>query len=311
LNDHAGDGGPVERRGAARARSALLVVNAKSRQGAAARDEIEQRLAAHGVASSHRDCDGRDAMSALIAAEGPAHDLVVVGGGDGTLNAAAKGLIEAGRPLGVIPTGTANDLARTLGLPLDIEGAARVAATGRPRRIDLGSVNGEPFFNVASMGLSVEIARRLTSDVKRRFGKLGYAVAAAAALSRARPLRAHIRGDGRDLRMLALQVSVGNGRFYGGGNQVSERAEIDDGRLDVYALKFVKAWRLVLMLRSLRAGEHGAWREIERLTGAEFEVRTRRPRSVNADGEIITQTPARFEVLPGALDVMVPSKGAA
>jgi diacylglycerol kinase (ATP) len=287
-------------------RSALLIVNAKSRRGAAARDEIEARLSALGVAPVYRDGGDRDATSSLIAREGPSHDLIVVAGGDGTLNAAAKGLLEAKRPLGVIPTGTANDLARTLGLPDDIQGACRIAAGGRARRIDLGLVNGEPFFNVASVGFSVELAGQLTSDVKQRFGKLGYAVAAAKALSRAKPFRVRIVTEHRRLRLLALQVSVGNGRFYGGGNMVSEHAEIDDGRLDLYALKFVRAWRLVLMLRSLRYGEHGSWREIKSLTGDRFEVRTRHSKPVNADGEIITQTPALFEILPGALEVMTP-----
>ncbi|RXF72955.1 lipid kinase [Hansschlegelia zhihuaiae] len=287
-------------------KSALLIVNAKSRQGATARHEIEERLSGLGVTPVHRVSADRNEMSALIAREGPSHDLIVVAGGDGSLNAAAKGLLEAKRPLAVIPTGTANDLARTLGLPTDIAGACRVAAEGRPRRIDLGSVNDEPFFNVASVGFSVELAGQLTSDVKRRFGKLGYAVAAAKALSRTKPFRVRIVTGDRALRLLALQVSVGNGRFYGGGNMVSEHAEIDDGRLDLYALKFVRAWRLVLMLRSLRYGEHGSWREIKSLTGDRFEVLTRHARPVNADGEIITRTPARFEILPGALEVMTP-----
>jgi diacylglycerol kinase (ATP) len=288
-------------------RTALLIVNGKSRRGAEARDEVLARLSSLGVAATVRDGLAREQVSAEIAERGPAHDVVLVAGGDGTLNAAAKGLMAAKRPLGVLPAGTANDLARTLGLPTDLAEATRVAIEGRRRAIDLGSVNGEPFFNVASLGLSVEIAQRLTREVKRRFGKLGYAVAAVSALSRSRPFRVRIVGPERELSLLALQVSVGNGRFYGGGNQVSEHAEIDDGALDLYALKFVRAWRLALMLRSLRYGEHGSWREIKSLSGPSFEVRTRRPRPVNADGEIVTQTPARFEVLPRAIEVMAPA----
>ena len=119
----------------------------------------------------------------------------VVGGGDGTINAAAFGVIEAGLPLGILPMGTANDLARTLGIPSDIDGAARFIADGNTRRIDLGLVNGEPFFNVASLGLSAELAQKLTRDIKRRFGRLGYALVALNVLAHARPFRATIASE--------------------------------------------------------------------------------------------------------------------
>src|ERR671926_181555 len=89
----------------------------------------------------------------LLRERGRAFDLVMLGGGDGTMNAAASALVEIGRPLAVLPLGTGNDLARTLGIPLDPLAAAEVAAAGRTRRIDLGLVNGRPFFNVACVGL--------------------------------------------------------------------------------------------------------------------------------------------------------------
>lgn len=228
-------------------------------------------------------------------------------GGDGTLNAAAPGLIEAGRPLGVLPTGTANDLARTLGLPTDLDEAIRVVANGRPRRIDLGQVNDIPFFNVASIGLSVDLAQALTHDLKQRFGRLSYAVAAAKTLGRAKPFRASIITDDRKRRVFTLQIAVGNGRYYGGGNRVDENAEIDDGKLDLYSLEATRAWKAVFMLKALRYGQHGSWKEIRSLRDEGFEVRTRRPRPVNADGEIVTETPARFKILPGALEVMTPA----
>ena len=83
-----------------------------------------------------------------------------------------------GLPLGVLPMGPANDLARTLGVPTDLDAAARVIAEGHTRRIDLGLVNREPFFNVASIGLSAELAQELTREIKRRFGGLGYGLVA-------------------------------------------------------------------------------------------------------------------------------------
>lgn len=289
-------------------RRALLIVNAKSRSGAEALKEIAERLRAAGIEPDHRDCGGREELSRLIAEEGRSADLIVVGGGDGTLNTAAKGLIEAEKPLGIVPTGTANDLALTLGIAPDIEAAVRVIAEGHTRKIDLGLVNDVPFYNVASIGLSVELAQELTRDLKRRFGKLGYAIAAARTLSRAKPFRAKIVAADEKIRVLTLQIAVGNGRYYGGGNLVEQDAEIDDGRLDLYSLEAVRAWRMILMLRSLRAGDHGSWKEIRSLSGEAFEVHTHRPRPVNADGEIVTETPARFGVLPKALEVFAPAK---
>jgi YegS/Rv2252/BmrU family lipid kinase len=289
-------------------RRALLIINAKSRSGEQSLEQATEGLRARGVEPVHREAGSREELSPLIAAKGGAFDMIVVGGGDGTLNAAAKGVVAAERPLGVLPTGTANDLARTLGIPPDLDEAVRIIAEGRPRRIDLGSVNDELFFNVASIGLSVEVAQCLTTDLKRRFGRLGYAVAAIRTLSRARPFRVRISSAEGRVRALTLQVAVGNGRYYGGGNLVEENAAIDDGQLDLYSLEFARAWKMVLMFRSLRTGQHGAWEEIRSMRGTEFEVTTHRPRPVNADGEIVTETPARFKLLRNAIEVIAPAE---
>lgn len=290
-------------------RRALLIVNTKSRSGGEALGLTRDALARRGVEPIHRESDSRETLSPLIVEHAGSVDMIVVAGGDGTINAAARGVLESGKPLGIIPVGTANDLARTLGVPADIEQAADVIAGGRLRRIDVGLVNDVPFFNVASIGLSVELTRELTSEVKRRWGKLGYAVAAARALSKARPFRASIVGADQRVRVFTLQIAVGNGVYYGGGSKIEETAEIDAGELDLYSLEFAKAWRVVLMLRALRSGVHGSWKEVRAMKGEAFEIRTRRPRPVNADGEIVTETPARFSQLRGAVEAFVPAQG--
>ena len=288
------------------ARSALLIINGKSRSGKAALSDAIEGLSRLGIIPVHKECGSRDELSALIVKEGANAEMVVVGGGDGTLNAAAAGVAHLKLPLGILPLGTANDLARTLGIPTDLDAAMRVIAGGKTRSIDVGLVNDLMFFNVASVGLSAELSQELTRDMKRRFGKLGYALAAIRVLGRARPFRATISGGGRAARSLTLQVAVGNGRYYGGGNVVEKTATIDDECLRLYSLEFVRAWRIVLMFRSFRNGEHGDLNDVLTLRGDSFEIRTRRPRPVNADGEIVTQTPAVFRVLPKAIDVMVP-----
>jgi diacylglycerol kinase (ATP) len=103
-----------------------------------------------------------------------------------------------------------------------------------------------------------------------------------------------------------LQIAVGNGRYYGGGNAVEKNAAIDDQHLDLYSLEVKRAWTLALMARSFRSGEHGAWEEVRAIRAKAFEVRTRRPRDVNADGEIVTRTPAQFSIRPAAVRVFAP-----
>ncbi|MGO4706032.1 lipid kinase [Microvirga sp. 2MCAF38] len=287
-------------------RRALLIVNVKSRSGATQRDLAIARLKAHDIEPLHRECASRHELAPLIAHYADKVDCAVVGGGDGTLNAAAFGVIEAGIPLGILPMGTANDLARTLGIPFDLDEAVRVIAAGHTCKIDLGIVNGEPFFNVASIGLSAELAHELTGDIKRRFGRFAYAIVALKVLARARPFNATIVSATKSTRVRTLQIAVGNGRYYGGGNAVEKDAAIDDGHLDLYSLEFKKVWKLALMARSFRSGEHGAWREVRAVRAQEFDIRTRISRSVNADGEIVTRTPAHFSIKPGAVTVFAP-----
>lgn len=289
-------------------RRALLIVNTKARQGQSALDGVRGECARAGIAVHEVECGRREELSEQIRAHADSVDLVIIGGGDGTLNAAAPGLAETGLPLAILPLGTANDLARTLGIPLDITEAAKLAVGGEVRRIDLGEVNGVPYFNVASIGLSVELARTLTRDMKKRWGTLGYAVAAVRVLRRMAPFSAWISVNGETHRVKSVQIGVGNGRHYGGGMTVEETAAVDDGRLDVYSIDVRGWWELPLLYPAFRRGRHGTWKNVHTWDTQEVEIRTRHPRPVNTDGDITTQTPARFRVLPGAVAVVCPPR---
>ena len=290
-------------------RRALVVVNRSSRRGADAGDVVADTLRDAGFDVVHADCVKARDLSDLIRAHAGDVDLVVLGGGDGTLNAALPGLLATGLPLGIVPLGTANDLARTLGIAADAAVASAVIADGHRRRLDVGEVNGHPFFNVASVGFGVDLTRALTHDAKKRWGVLGYAVAGFRTLRRMSRFTVRIEQDGRVIhRGRTVHLAIGNGRHYGGGMTVSESAAIDDGRLNVYSLEVRSRWRLLFLLPSMRRGDHGRWEEVVTLSSAALTVRTRRARSVNADGEIVTKTPAEFRVLPGAIEVFVPAE---
>lgn len=287
-------------------RRALVLINPKARRGAEAKEAVAERLTAAGLAVRLEPFENLPEIARDIVRLRQEADLIVVCGGDGSVSSSAVAVMESGLPLGIIPLGTANDLARTLSLPMDIDGAAEVIAAGRTRAIDIGTVNGHAFFNVASIGLSADLARGLDPQTKKRLGRVGYAVAAARVLAGARRFRARIVEKGVRIQAHSYQIAVGNGRHYGGGNVVEATAAIDDGRLDLYSLEMVRLWKLALMLRSFRSGTLGAWDEVRTARCIEFDIETDKPMPVNADGEIVTSTPAHFRVHPKAITVFAP-----
>ena len=286
---------------------ALILANPHSRSAGAGVDAAAAVLHKAGTDVLRPAWREGESLSAAIERCGDKVDFVVIAGGDGSLNAAAPALIESGLPLGILPGGTANDLARTLGLPLDMIAAAKVIAAGRIRAIDVGEVNGKPFFNVASLGMSASLADRLTRETKRRWGRFAYALTATEVLIEARRFGAVIHPDeGDDVHVRSLQIAVGNGRHYGGGMIVEETAQIDDGRLDLYSLEIRDIWKLPFMALAFRKGRHRLADDVRTMSGTGFEIRTREPMPVNADGEIVTRTPAVFRVRSGAIRVFVP-----
>jgi YegS/Rv2252/BmrU family lipid kinase len=288
-------------------RRALMLVNPNSRRGTAALDPVVARLHAGGIDAVIERFNSPDEVSADIARRRHEADLVIVCGGDGTINSAAKGVLETGLPMGIMPMGTANDLARTLAIPDDLLKAADVILAGHTSRVDLGEVNGHPFFNVASLGLSVDLARGLTPEAKRRWGKLGYALAALKVLLKAQPFRAEIISDTGRASVKTLQIAVGNGVHYGGGTVIHADATIKDGHLDLYSLELKNVWKFGLMLGAFRRGEHGAWDEVRTAKSTEFDIRTKEPMAINTDGDIVTQTPAHFVIRPSAVTVFSPA----
>ena len=283
-----------------------MLLNPKARRAGAGIGPLVKRLRFLGLDVRDETIETPDDLADAIRRGADSVDLAIVCGGDGTMNAAALAIMETGLPMGIVPMGTANDLARTLDIPESLEEAANIIAVGHTRTIDVGMVNDKPFFNVASIGLSTELADKLTGEVKRRWGKVGYALTAAKIAASANRFRAEIVTNDRKVEVSSLQIAVGNGRFYGGGTVVDARATIDDGRLDLYSLETRTVWKLALMLGAFRKGEQGAWDEVRTEHDTAFEIRTAKPMDVNADGDIITRTPARFEIRKKAITVFVP-----
>ncbi|MEA5570368.1 lipid kinase [Calothrix sp. UHCC 0171] len=288
---------------------ALLLINRHSRQGQTKLSEAIAYLEKLGFDVIEESTEHPQHLAEVIHQYKNKVDIVIVGGGDGTLNAAVDCLVETQLPLGILPLGTANDLARTLGIPNSLPEACQVIATGEEKQIDLGWVNGKHFFNVASLGLSVKITQRLTKKAKKRWGILAYAATALQVIWESRPFSAEIHVNGESIAVKTVQIAVGNGRYYGGGMAVVHDATIDDQRLDLYSVEIQHWWQIIPLLPAMRNGRHIHWREVRVLQGQDIEIFTRKPRPINTDGEITTYTPARFRVIPQALKVLVPRTG--
>lgn len=286
---------------------ALLLLNPGARKAGGGRVEIADALSQRGltvVAEALPDARG---IGPLIARHRSVVDRVIVGGGDGTLSAATRPLLDAGLPLGILPLGTANNVARTLGIPDDLDLACDIAAGESRRRIDVGEVNDRCFLTTASFGLSVAITEALTSEAKRRWGAIAYVLTAAGVVRNAHPVRAHIRWEGGELHTRTVQVVVGNGRYYGSALQVAEDAAIDDHALDLYSIEVRHWWQLLTLGPALKRGRHGRRRAVHTARAQAFEISTAVPVAIDADGEVSTRTPARFRVRPAALEVFAPA----
>ncbi len=302
----------------------MLVVNTRSRSGREAFQRARAALADRGVPLVESYALSRterlDHVVHRMADLGARN--IIVGGGDGTLSCAVARFLGRDMTLGVLPLGTGNDFARSLGIPADIDAACDVIARGYTARVDVGLANGRPFLNAASLGLATAIAKRLTKRLKQRAGKLAYPVAAAAEMKDLRHFHLKLRADDQELELDALQLVVGNGRYHGAGNMVSPDATLDDRRLHVYAINAPSAAAgregtglghlqdlatLARVALSLRSGEHVDHPAVTSLRAARLYVESDPVQELNADGELIGRTPMRFEVAPAALRVFAPA----
>jgi YegS/Rv2252/BmrU family lipid kinase len=295
------------------ARKAILVANPKCVMSRGQTlPGLHALLRGAGLETSPMVVEPDDPAAELVhRAEAVGADLVVAAGGDGTAHLVANAIAGTGLMMGVLPLGTANDFARTLALPLDLEAAARALAGLPPRPVDLGRVNGRYFLNAAHLGLGVETARRADARLKRWIGPLAYVLAAAGAWRAAEPLALALKADGQTAVMRASQVLVGNGRFFGGGNVVGPDATLEDGLLDVQLVApELPARALPRLAGALRRGEMGAQPEAMAFRTARLEVSLRRAADANLDGEIVRLGDRLvFEVVPGAIAVVAPRPG--
>jgi len=247
---------------------------------------------------------GDGVARALRAVE--AGELPVVFSGDGLIGAVGGAMAGAETPLGIVPGGRGNDLARVLEIPDDPAGAVAVLAAGNVRRLDVGEANGKRFLGIVSVGFDSE-ANRLANETRFLRGNLVYAYAALRTLLTWKPGRFTIRVDEERYRFTGYSVSVANNRAFGGGMYIAPDAELDDGEFDVVTVGEVGKLRCLFNLPRVFKGTHVDEDEVQVFRAPHLELTASRPFPVYADGEHLTELPARIRILPQALSVLAPA----
>jgi diacylglycerol kinase (ATP) len=239
-------------------------------------------------------------------------ELIIAAGGDGTLNEVINGIGEnlGEARVGLIPLGTGNDFARSIGVPTDLAAAMDLIRAGTTRAVDLVRVTSDElryFVNVSAGGFSGLVDEKLTPEMKKTWGPLAYLRSAAAAWSELRAYRTTLAFDDDESLMLELyNVVVANGRYVGGGTLIAPEAEIDDGLLDVVLIPKRPAPELAMAMAQVALGTHLSSKTIVFRRAAKLTVNSKPGMWFNVDGELVGNEPARFEIVPRALRFIAP-----
>jgi YegS/Rv2252/BmrU family lipid kinase len=288
-------------------RRAVLIVNAKSRKGrhlfrAACRllKDSGVELVASCAIRKPAELPGRVKQAVTEGAE-----MVIVGGGDGSISCSVDHCVASGTVFAVLPLGTANSFARTLGIPLDLEGAVDVIANGRRRRIDLGMIDEDYFANCATCGIAPQIAETVPHGLKAWLGRPGYLLWAARQLLLFKPFRVTIDDGAQSGTIEAVELRIANGPYHGGVALVDE-ARLDSGRIVVQAVlggnrrSLVWSWILSALRLDARQATTREWE------GKAIRIVTDPPLPISIDGEVLARTPVTARIASAALWVAAP-----
>ena len=256
--------------------------------------------------------DADDASRVAARAVEERCDALYVAGGDGTLNAVLRGLLDRERvgaiPIGIIPVGTGNDFAKALGLGDDPEKALEHLVARRAIDVDLGTLNGRPFVNTSAGGFVADVSEAVTEGLKDVMGKLAYLIGGARALLGAEPFTARLSiVDGEaaaahdlDGELHLQMFAICNARMIGGGYPIAPMALIDDGLLDVFLVQQMPLLEFLGVLQAIAAGEHQRDDRVRHFRAAAFDLRCDREVRVNTDGELFTAQLCEYRVRPRA-----------
>jgi len=288
-----------------------VVVNPNAGRGTDLLTRTRDALAQHDISATVvTSADAEDVARLVDEAVAAGRRRFVAVGGDGTVNLVAGALLahEWTEPptLGILPAGTGCDFVRVFGIPQDVEHAARHLGGAETYRSDAAVLEGEwgrrHFMNIAQAGIGA--ASATTADRLARLGGLRYQTAFWVNLPRFPRTEVKVRVGKRTYEGDAISVIFANGQFFGNGMNVAPKATLVSGQIDAQVITARKRQAPLLMRKAAR-GVHLGHKEVHRMRGAEFEIETKDPWPVEADGEYLGLTPVRGRILPGAVDIKI------
>jgi len=287
-------------------RTAALLVNAQSRKGAELFEQARALLKERGIeirickAIKRPDRIPQEVKKAVQAAV----DLVIVGGGDGTISCSVDHLVGSNCTFALLPLGTANSFARTLGIPINVEGAVDVIINGKVQAVDLGQINGDYYANCAAIGLAPLIAETVPHRLKKWLGRPGYLAWAALEMIRFKPFELTVKDGPSSHKLMALEVRIANGAFQGGTELIETHPSSGEIVIQIVTggsrAKLLWSWGLSVF------GPRGARRTVREFRGTSFSISTQPVLPISIDGEVVAETPCEVRLIKKAMRMMVP-----
>ena len=287
-------------------KQAVLIVNAGSRKGAELFAQARDKLTAAGVELLEtKKCKTAGSMERAVKRALKKAPMVIIGGGDGSLSSNVDYFIGTDVVFAFLPLGTANSFARTIGMPLDLDGAVDVIANGEPRKIDLGRINGDYFLNAAAMGLAPKVAESVPHGLKRTLGRFGYLVWAGWSAANFRAFRMKLKDGARTCRMWATEVRIANGRYHG-GIELIENADLESGEIVVQVVTGRSVLKLGWSYFASAVRLRSRHQTVREFVAKEFWLGTKPRMKVSIDGEVAAETPLEISAIPDAVTIAAP-----
>lgn len=286
---------------------ACVIINTYSRKGEKLFFEALDGLQAHGISivASYPVRNPEKLPEIIKEAISRPCDIVIVGGGDGTISSIVDNFAHKDIVLGLLPLGTGNSFVRTLGIPLSLHGAIDVIVRGKIAKVDLGKINGDYFANVISIGFAADVARRTSRKLKRRLGPLAYGIVGIKLFFTTKKFQADLEVDGVKHVVLTHQIIVANGSIYG-ITPLAGEADVDSGKLLVLTMDMMNRWLHLLFWLRFFTGWRGRVGTAKYFQGSDIRLDTHPVKPVDIDGDTLAKTPARISVASKALRIMVP-----
>lgn len=290
----------------------LLIINPKA--GASSRNQVDllgwtARFAGHTL-TVEAPQNAEDAVEVALRGAAEGYDRILAAGGDGTINRVVSALAETEVPLGIIPLGTVNVLARELGIPLDPVKALQVALGDRTRRLDLGTANGQYFTLMAGMGFDAKVVAEIVPRLKELFGSLAYVTAGLQTLARYKPSQFYLTFNDRTIRVPAWLLVVGNASYYTYQLSIASGARMDDGLLDIIVFGEQNALDRLSQIGAVFIGQHARHPNIRFFQAPALSVSAEPAVRLQLDGDTVGSSPVEIGVRHQALCVMVPEEPA-